>query len=149
MTASPPFSLSELKPMQPIQGWQDYLRDGKGYLKTAVAAHAKRQGVFTAGILYNLVAMAIEKFVMGALMSRGAMPFNHTMRDLVKAMEETFPGAMADLDERLLQLDAFQDICDLDGFSIAPPGIEKIPAMLHLAGKMQTLAIEITSANDF
>ena len=116
------FLLSDLKNAQPILGWQDFLYDGEGYLKTAVGAHAKRRQVFTAEILYNLVAMAIEKFVMAALMRHGAMPYNHTMRDLVEAMEATFPGAINDIREGLLQLDAFQQICDLDGFSITSPG---------------------------
>ena len=137
------FLLSDLKNAQPILGWQDFLYDGEGYLKTAVGAHAKRRQVFTAEILYNLVAMAIEKFVMAALMRHGAMPYNHTMRDLVEAMEATFPGAINDIREGLLQLDAFQQICDLDGFSITSPGMEKIPAMLHLAGRVQALVTHL------
>ena len=142
------FLLSDLKKAQPILGWQDFLHDGEGYLKTAVGAHAKRRQVFTAEILYNLVAMAIEKFVMAALMRHGAMPYNHTMRDLVDAMDTTFPGAMDGIRQELLDLDTFQDICDLDGFRITPPGVERIPAMLDLAGKMQILATQLTTHHD-
>ncbi len=148
MTATARFSLSELKRIQSIQGWQEFLRDGEGYLKTAVGAHAKRRQAFTSEILYNLVAMAVEKFVMAALMRHGAMPYNHTMKDLVEAMEETFPGAIDGIREGLLELDTFQDICDLDGYRIIPPGREKIPTMLDLAGKMQILATQITTPHD-
>ena len=133
------FALSDLKPAQPITGWQDFLADGSGYLNTAVGAHNKRREEFTPQILYNLIAMAIEKFVMAALMRYGAMPYNHTMRDLVEAMEETFPGSMTELRDGLLMLDSYQEICDLEGFTIAPPGMEKIPAMLDLAGRVKSL----------
>ena len=73
--------------------------------------------------------MAIEKFVMAALMSHGAMPYNHTMADLVEALEETFPGAVATIRDGLLQLDKYQEICDLEGFSIRPPEMKKIPSI--------------------
>lgn len=136
------FTISDLKPAKPIQGWQEFLEDGKGYLSTAIGALAKRKDIFTSEILYNIITMAIEKFVMAALMRYGTMPYNHTMADLVEAMEETFPGAITDIRTELLQLDKYQDICDLEGFSITPPGMEKIPAMLDLAGKMQTLVTE-------
>ena len=135
------FTLSNLKPVQPIQGWQEFLEDGSGFLATAMSAYKNGKKAYTAGILYNLVAMAIEKFVMAALMKRGTMPYNHTMKDFVEAMEETYPDAITDIRTELLQLDTYQDICDLEGFSIAPPEMEEIPAMIVLAGKMQSLAI--------
>ena len=136
------FVISDLKPAQPIQGWQEFLEDGNGYYRTAVEALAKRKDVFTSEILYNIIAMAIEKFVMAALVRHGAMPDNHTMADLVNAMEENFPGSVSDIRAELLRLDTYQEICDPEGFSITPPGMEKIPAMIDLAGKMQTLVVQ-------
>ncbi|MCI5211179.1 MAG: hypothetical protein D3910_20885, partial [Candidatus Electrothrix sp. ATG2] len=64
--------------LEPIRGWEEFLRDGEGYLRTATAAYTKKNGIFTSEILYNLIAMAIEKFIMAALMRHGAMPYNHT-----------------------------------------------------------------------
>lgn len=142
MEAQTNFTLSDLKPTQPITGWQDFLADGGGYLNIAVGAIARRREVFTPQILYNLIAMSIEKFVMAALMRYGAMPYNHTMADLAEAMEETFPGVVVDIRNELLQLDKYQEICDLEGFSIAPPDMEKIPAMLDLAIRVKNLVTE-------
>lgn len=139
MEPIPNFTLANLKKVQPIQGWDGFLLEGRAFLKTATAAHAGRRKAFTPEILYNIIAMAIEKFVMAALMHRGTMPYNHTMNDLVEAMEETFPGVMEGVRERLLHFGTYQDICDLDGFRIIPPGMEEIPAMIDLAYEMQTL----------
>ncbi len=124
---------------QSIDGWEDYLKDGEGFLRTAVGAHEKQKKVFTSEILYNIIAMAIEKFVMAALMRHGALPYNHTMRDLVEAMDRTFPSAIDELREGLLKMDGYQEICDLDGFRISPPGMDKIPGMLNIAQKLQSL----------
>ena len=139
MTISSKISLI---PRGAIQGWQDFRREGEGFLKTATAAYTKRPEVFTAEILYNLVAMAIEKLVMAALMRYGTLPYNHTMADLVEAMEQTFPGAIQGLRAGLLQLDKYQQICDLDTYRITPPGRREIPAMLDLGARMQELVAE-------
>jgi len=142
MATSARFNIADLKPVHPIQGWRRFFEEGSGYLSTAHAAYEKRRKVYTAGILYNLAAMAIEKFVMAALMRYGTMPYNHTMADLVEAMEETFPGDLNDIRSGLLQMDKYQEICDLEGFSIAPPAMDEIPAMLALAEKVQSLVSE-------
>jgi len=142
MTAANKFQPLQLKPMEPIKGWEEFLQDGDGYLKTAIAGHERRQNIFTSEILYNIIAMAIEKFVMAALMRHGALPYNHTMGDLAEAMDETFPNAMGDIGERLIELDKYQEICDIDTYNISPPSMEAIPAMLQLADRLKTLVVQ-------
>lgn len=139
MEATANFLLSDLKKAQPISGWEDFWGEGKAFLKTASAAYAQQKKAFTTVILYNIIAMAIEKFVMTALMCEGKLPYNHTMKDLVEAMDEAFPGAMSGIREGLLQLDQYQEICDLDTFNIAGPAMAEIPLMLDLAGRLQAL----------
>uniref|UniRef100_UPI004055BA81 hypothetical protein n=1 Tax=Candidatus Electrothrix sp. TaxID=2170559 RepID=UPI004055BA81 len=139
VTAQKEKNLVPLAGIEAIRGWEEFLADGEAYLRTATSAHAKQKKVFTPEILYNLIAMSIEKFVMAALMQRGTMPYNHTMADLVEAMETTFPGKMEGLSQGLLDMDKYQDICDLDGFKITPPGMEKISGMLELAQQLHTL----------
>ncbi len=129
----------DLQSMPAIDGWEDYYSDGEAYLKTAIGAHARRREVFTTEILYNLVVMAIEKFIMAALMRHGTLPYNHTMADLVEAMEQTFPEVMGELQDPILALDRYQQICDLDGYTIQPPAMEEIPAMLELAADLRDL----------
>lgn len=141
MIATNIFQPLNLKPMEPIKGWEEFFQDGEEYLKTAIGGYEKRQNIFTSEILYNINAMAIEKFVMAALMRHGALPYNHTMGDLVEAMEETFPHAMGDIGEGLLALDKYQEICDIDTYNVSPPSMEDIPGMLELADKLRSLVI--------
>lgn len=146
MESIPNFSLSDLKTVQPIQGWADYLTDGKAFYKTAFAAHAQQKKAFSTVILYNIIAMAIEKFVMAALMRQGKLPYNHTMKDLVEAMDQAFPGAMSEIREGLLDLDQYQEICDIDTFTISGPAMEEIPRMLELANRLSVLVEKQISA---
>ncbi|MCF6187312.1 MAG: hypothetical protein L3J49_07550 [Desulfobulbaceae bacterium] len=124
---------------QPIEGWEEFLHEGEAYLKTGHGAYARRREVFTPEILYNIIAMAIEKFVMAALMKYGALPYNHTMGDLVEAMEETFPGALGEIREKIIALDRYQEICDVDAFMIRPPKRKEIAGMLEIAAQLQNL----------
>ena len=142
MNATSKMPSIQLTPMEAISGWKEFSQDGEGYLKTAIAGHERRQDIFTSEILYNIIAMAIEKFAMAALMRHGAMPYNHTMVDLVEAMEETFPHAIEEIRDGLIALDKYQEICDVDAFSIVPPNMDEIPGMLELAEKLRSLVID-------
>ncbi len=124
--------------MEPIPEWDEFLADGDGFLQAAKKG-LKRKEVFTPVILYNLVAMAIEKFVMAALMKRSALPYNHTMVDLVEALEAEFPGRFDEVREQILALDKYQEICDPWDFSITPPREEEIPKMISLAEDIRKL----------
>ncbi len=126
---------------QAIEGWEDFLHDGEAFLRTGMGAYTKGKKAFTSEILYNIIAMTIEKFVMAALMKHGALPYNHTMGDLVEAMDETFPNGMGDIREGLLELDKYQEICDIDTYNISPPSMEEIPGMLQLADRLKSLVV--------
>ncbi|HEB49790.1 MAG TPA: hypothetical protein ENI89_04195 [Desulfobulbus sp.] len=130
---------TDIRPMPEISGWEEFLEQGEGYLKTATRGYAGRRKIFTPEILYNLIAMAIEKFVMAALMRQGSLPCNHTMADLVEAMEALFPDLIAEFREDLLALDRYQEICALDTFHIRPPSMDEIPAMLDLARHLRNI----------
>ncbi|HIJ91614.1 MAG: hypothetical protein OEV89_13210 [Desulfobulbaceae bacterium] len=132
---------------EPIKGWQEFLKEGNQFLATANNAYAQRKKTFTTEILYNLVAMAIEKLIMALLMKSGNLPYNHTMRDLVEAIDEFLPGELAGLGEELKRLDAFQDICDMESYSISPPTMGQIGGMLALALEVQSRIVTSVSGN--
>ncbi len=131
--ASSVFMTEAIAPMPPITGWEEFFDEGRDFLRAAANAHGRRAAVFTPEILYNLIAMAIEKFVMAALMRHGALPYNHTMTDLVAAANHHLPGLVRGLENDLLALDAYQEICDLEGYRVTPPSAAEIPAMVELA----------------
>lgn len=126
----------------PITGWQEFLAEGNQFLLTASKAYVKRKQAFTPEILYNLIAMAIEKLLMAILMKSGNLPYNHTMHDLVESMDDFVPGRLDHLADRLKALDAYQEICALDSFTIRPPAMADIGAMLELAAQVQSLTLD-------
>ena len=121
-----------------IKGLQEFLKEGNQFLATANNAYVQRKDAFTTAVLYNLVAMAIEKLIMALLMKNGKLPYNHTMHDLVEAIDEFLPGELAGLGNELKAWDGFQDICDIESYSITPPSMGQIGGMLKLALEVQS-----------
>lgn len=121
-----------------IDNWQEYLRDGEQFLKTAVAAHEKGRKAFSTEALYNITAMAIEKFIMAFLMTRGDLAENHTMADLAFALER-HTGPLPELSEKLLFLGSFQDICNLEISHYAQPSQEEIGQIIAIGKEVKRL----------
>lgn len=122
---------------QAIEDWQEYKVEGQQFLQLAETAFRKKKKAFTTEILYNLIAMAIEKLVMSALMEIGRLPYNHTMHDLVDALEQWLPETIKGMEEPIRQLDSYQDICDPYAYKIKVPTVEEIETMLGLARQLK------------
>lgn len=119
-----------------IEDWRNYIKEGEQYLQTALKAAEKRKEVFTPEILYNITAMAIEKFIMGYLMFHGDLAENHTMADLVYALER-HAGSQPELKEKLLYLDSFQEICDMLAANYRSPKPEELPKVLTIGQEVK------------
>ncbi|MDR3630708.1 MAG: hypothetical protein P4L42_10260 [Desulfocapsaceae bacterium] len=114
-----------------IENWQDYRRDGEQFLHTALMARKKGKTHFTPVILYNLTGMAIEKLIMAYLMKNGDLAENHTMGDLLDALER-HTGRQPQLAAKLRYLDSFQEICALDSVTIKIPTQEDTEIILAI-----------------
>ncbi len=114
-----------------IDNWQDYRRDGEKFLHTATAAHHKKKKAFSTDTLYNVTCMAIEKLIMAFLMKNGDLAENHTMADLLRALQLHL-GELPDLADKLMYLDTFQEICSLENFTIHIPSEEDVVKMLAI-----------------
>ncbi|WP_052813222.1 hypothetical protein [Desulfonatronum thioautotrophicum] len=126
------------------ESWRDFINEGRQFHKAALGG-IKRSEIFTTEILYNLLAMAMEKYIMGLLMYRKNLPDNHTFRDLVdglrrmEAQSEDYSGPRLTnkLAEELLALDAFQEICSVEGYARRPPSEEEILRMSQTCASLQ------------
>ena len=121
--------------MVQITNWQEYRRDGEQFLHTAMMARKKNKKCFTPVILYNLTGMAIEKLIMAYLMKNGDLAENHTMGDLLTALER-HAGSQPELAEKLHYLDSFQEICDLEAYSVKIPTQEDTEVILAIGQKI-------------
>lgn len=121
-----------------IDNWQDYYRDGEQFLKTANGAFSKQSKGFSYDTLYNVTCMGIEKLVMAFLMKNGDLAENHTMGDLLYALQRHL-GDIPITAEQLQYLDTFQEICDMDAFKIQVPTEEDVVKFLAIGQAIREL----------
>lgn len=122
-----------------ITDWQDYRRDGGQFLNTAVQAYQKKKTTFNSEALYNLVCMGIEKYIMATLMRQGDLAENHTMLDLMDALER-HTGPLT-IREDLLFLDKFQEICSLENAYYATPTNEETGRIIKIGLEIEAMLL--------
>lgn len=108
-----------------ISDWHIFQRDGEQFLKTAQAAFIKKSKGFSPEVVYNLTCMGIEKLIMAFLMQRGDLAENHTMADLLRALEKHH-ATNQELEKKLRYLDSFQEICDLETYVVRKPSAKDL-----------------------
>jgi hypothetical protein len=113
-----------------------YWKEGEAYHRTAVGAR-KRREVFNGEIIYNLLAMAIEKYFMGYFEANGTLPDNHTFTDLIDSANRLHPMD-AKLVSDLKSLEIIQDICPaFEDYKRKIPTEEQIEKMYSVADDVQ------------
>jgi hypothetical protein len=125
--------------------WLEYQTEGDSYLKTARGGQ-KRPEIFTPEILYNLIGLAIEKHVMAALLSKGAVADNHTFTDLIEATK-----AVGEIDssiaDALRKMESYQNICPVfAGYHRAEIPVEAISEMIETAAAVQAWSRQMIAA---
>ena len=122
-----------------------FMDEGDKYLKTAQGG-VKRPAIFTAEILYNIIGLAIEKHVMGALMANGKLADNHTFTDLIDAANQV--GGIDDaIADQLRKFESYQNICPVfAGYHRTEPPAEAIPEMITTAEAVQAWAEQLIAA---
>jgi len=119
-----------------IEDWRTFIKEGEQYLSTALAADKKKSKVFTPEILYNITAMAIEKYLMGFLMYNNDLADNHTMADLLDSIKRHVTPSPTMIED-LLYIDSFQDICDTFNASYKTPRPEEMKKILSIGQKVR------------
>lgn len=103
--------------------WAIWLDQGDQYLKAGTPKSGKSK--FGTSILYNLLSMSMESYIMAILDYKQNLPDNHTYTDLIMGLERVMP-IDEELKMRVLKYENIQSICSVDKFSIQEPSVEEI-----------------------
>jgi hypothetical protein len=103
--------------------YTNWLAEGDQYLKAGTPKSGKSK--FGTQILYNLLSMSMESYIMAVLIYKKCLPDNHTYTDLIEGLERVMK-LDAGLKERILKYESIQSICSVDKFSIQEPTLEQI-----------------------
>jgi hypothetical protein len=120
--------------------WYDHVVAGIQYLKTAKKGESRPE-VFTNELTYNLIALAIEKLLVGLSLYHGKIPQHHRLDSLVQAVVKIEP--MEDnLVENIKALDDYQNLCSLEVYHLPIPNDLEIRSMLEIAKRVEHFVIQ-------
>lgn len=88
-----------------------WITEANGYFKAATGG-LNRKNIFTNEILYNIISMSIEKYLMGFLVSRNQLPQCHTLSNMIQEVKELTPVTDY-IVQKMNYFDKVQQICSL------------------------------------
>lgn len=122
--------------------WKTFAKEGDAFLKTARGG-TLRPSVFNPEILYNLLAMAIEKHIMAALIFKGTLADNHTFSDLIDSADSVCRLPESVVNEMKI-LEQYQEICPVfEGYNRPGFPVDAVPGMIRVAEQVQTWMREL------
>ena len=119
--------------------WKTWLRSGDQYLKASGSSQKMR---FDTDIVYNLLGMALEGYVMAILDANNSLPENHTFTDLMDALETVCPVSPT-LRESILKYESLQSICAVDKYSRQKPTADAVNELREAVQQIGLLAHEV------
>ena len=98
--------------------WETWLTHGDQFLSAATPKKEKSR--FKEDIIYNLLSMSLESYIMAILDFHETLPDNHTYTDLITALERVMP-VDKNLKNRILQYENIQSICSIEKYHRSAP----------------------------
>lgn len=126
--------IDEIKPERGKAMEPNLRNDAEGYLRAARGGWTKPEK-FSAESLFQLIALAIEGFLIDWLDRRGHAVSPHGFRSLVVAFERVQP-LPADLKAGLVGLDRYQKLCEWIPIEPVKPQRDDVPTLLDLASRV-------------
>lgn len=115
--------------------WYDHVVAGIQYLKTALNGR-KRPDVFTNELTYNLIALSLEKLLMGLCIHHGRLPQHHRLDGLVEEVA-TMEPIDVELVKNVQAVESYQDLCSFEIYKSPFPNDMEIKAMLKIAKEVE------------
>jgi hypothetical protein len=128
-----------------MTAWPEWIDTGDKYLRSATGGGGKPPR-FAGSLRYNLVAMAFESYAMAILDFKRLLPENHSITDLVLALQKCV-FLDPDLIRGLLDYEKYQRICSFEDYERIEIGVDELDGFCEIVGKIAALAHMVT-AND-
>lgn len=103
--------------------WKSWIEHGDQYLKAGTPKGPKSR--FGPDVVYNLLSMSMESYIMAILDYHNSLPHNHTYTDLINGLEKVV-DLDASLKERILKYENIQHICSLEKYHRSAPSEEDL-----------------------
>lgn len=125
--------------------WRSWLTHGDQYLNAAAPKSKSKPNKFGNSIVYNLLSMSLEGYIMAILDYHKMLPDNHTYTDLLDALEGVLP-LDKNLKSRILQLENIQSICSVEKYHRTDPTTDELSDLREAIHEISQMAHDTCSA---
>lgn len=117
-----------------------WIAEANGYFKAATGG-LNRKEIFTNEILYNIISMSIEKYLMGFLVSRNQLPQCHTLSNMIQEVKVLTPVSDY-IVQKMNYFDKVQQICSLVNYDKTIITDKDILVMINLLKEIRVMVQE-------
>lgn len=126
--------------------WAQLLREGDRFLRTALNG-SRRPQIFNNELRYGILAMAVEKYLVGVFRYHGTMPEGHTLGSLAAGADRIVPMA-ARLRAAIQRIEDFQELCSLETYHRKAPENGELSSMLQTGEEVRGYATGALSTTE-
>ncbi len=123
-----------------LEGYDKMIKGADSYFNSAKSAFIKGSK-FNGELVFNILTMSIEKYLVGLLMSKGIMPVNHVIEYLLKETDEYFKIDKI-IQKTLATVDDYLYICSMDNFINKIPSNEELDNLIAAVDKLKIFVHE-------
>jgi hypothetical protein len=116
----------------------NFVDAGNSYLQTARRGH-RRGSVFSDTMIYHILCLSIEKYLMGIFCLHNAIPEHNTLSHMAQEAS-AFANLPAGLIERIKSMDKILNLCDPAAPLQAMITEGQLKSMLHVGEKIRDIA---------
>ena len=116
-----------------------FVEAGHSYLQTARRGH-RRESVFTGTMIYHILCLSIEKYLMGLFCFHNAIPQHSTLSSMAQEAAD-FADLPPDLIEHIKAMDSVLNLCDPAAPLQAMLTDSQIASMIQVGERLRDLVI--------
>ena len=120
-----------------MTSWPEWIESGDKYL--GASGTREKSCRFAGSLRYNIIALAFESYAMAMLDYKSYLPENHTISDLVDALEH-YLGLEKVFAGRLVSYEHFQRICSFIDYERVEPGPADLDGFCEAVRELGALA---------
>lgn len=120
-----------------MTSWPEWIESGDRYI--AASGASDKPSRFAGSLRYNLIALAFESYAMAMLDFIKILPENHTISDLITALQR-YIVLDSGLAERILSYERFQRICSFIDYERTEAGPKELDAFAEAVRELGVMA---------
>lgn len=118
---------------------KDNFEFADSYLKSIASVFESEKRRFDNDLLYNMIAISFEKFMIAALASKDTLATSHLPLMLYRELQAFVPDLSESIRKTAILVGSFEGICSIDDFGYRTPTDEQVRNMIDGLSEVKSM----------